>query len=50
MSSDLIINNNEGIFEITFNRPEKNTISRAMFEKFRDFKANIHNKNLRAYL
>ncbi len=34
MNSDLIINNNEGILEITFNRPErKNAISRAMFEK-----------------
>ena len=50
MSSDLIINNNEGILEITFNRPErKNAISRAMFEKILEtLKLNIHNKNLRA--
>ena len=50
MNSDLIINNNEGILEITFNRPErKNAISRAMFEKILEtLKLNIHNKNLRA--
>ena len=50
MNSDLIINNNEGILEITFNRPErKNAISRAMFEKILEtLKLNIHNKDLRA--
>ncbi len=50
MNSDLIINNNEGILEITFNRPErKNAISRAMFEKLLEtLKLNIHNKDIRA--
>ncbi|RPH08148.1 MAG: enoyl-CoA hydratase [Alphaproteobacteria bacterium TMED93] len=50
MNSDLIINNNEGILEITFNRPErKNAISRAMFEKILEtLKLNIHKKDLRA--
>ena len=50
MNSDLIINNNEGILEITFNRPErKNAISRAMFEKILEtLKQNIHHKDLRA--
>ena len=50
MNSDLIINNNEGILEITFNRPErKNAISRAMFEKILEtLKLNIHNKDLSA--
>ena len=50
MNSDLIINNNEGILEIIFNRPErKNTISRTMFEKILEvLKLNIHNKDLRA--
>ena len=34
MDSDLIINNIDGILEISFNRPErKNAISRTMFEK-----------------
>ena len=34
MNSDLIINNNEGILEIVFNKPErKNAISRTMFQK-----------------
>ena len=50
MNSDLIINNNEGILEITFNRPErKNAISRAMFEKILEtLKQNIHHEDLRA--
>ena len=50
MNSDLIINNNEGILEIIFNRPErKNAISRAMFEKILEtLKLNIHKKDLRA--
>ncbi len=50
MNSDLIINNNEGILEIVFNRPErKNAISRTMFEKtLETLKQNIHNKHLRA--
>ena len=50
MNSDLIINNNEGILEITFNRPErKNAISREMFEKILEtLKVNVHNKDLRA--
>jgi len=50
MNSDLIINNNEGILEITFNRPErKNAITRAMFEKILEtLKQNIHHKDLRA--
>ena len=50
MNSDLIINNNQGILEITFNRPErKNAISRAMFEKILEtLKQNIHHEDLRA--
>ena len=50
MQSDLIIDNNEGILEITFNRPErKNAISREMFEKILEtLKVNVHNKELRA--
>ena len=50
MNSDLIINNNEGILEIVFNRPErKNAISRTMFQKtLETLKQNIHNKHLRA--
>ena len=50
MNSDLIINNNEGILEIIFNRPErKNAISREMFEKILEtLKVNVHNKELRA--
>ena len=50
MNSDLIINNNEGILEIVFNRPErKNAISRTMFQKtLETLKQNIHDKHLRA--
>ena len=49
MENDLIINSNEGILEIIFNRPErKNAISRIMFEKMLEvLKRNIHNKDLR---
>ena len=50
MDSDLIINNNEGILEIIFNRPErKNAISRTMFKKTLEvLEEHIHNKSLRA--
>ncbi|MEC8099998.1 MAG: enoyl-CoA hydratase-related protein [Pseudomonadota bacterium] len=49
MENDLIINSNEGILEIIFNRPErKNAISRIMFEKMLEvLKRSIHNKDLR---
>ena len=39
MNSDLIINNNEGILEITFNRPErKNAISEKCLKNTGNFK------------
>ncbi len=50
MKNDLLINNDNGILEITFNRPEsKNAISRSMFDKLLEvLKENIHDNNLRA--
>ena len=41
MNSDLIINNNEGILEIVFNRPERKNISKhnICFEQMSSFGA-----------
>ncbi|MBF95729.1 MAG: putative enoyl-CoA hydratase echA6 [Alphaproteobacteria bacterium MarineAlpha9_Bin4] len=50
MQNDLLVNDNEGILEITFNRPErKNAISRNMFEELLGIlEKNIYKSNLKA--
>ena len=50
MKNDLLINNSNGILDITFNRPDrKNAISRSMFEELLEvLEKNIYNSNLRA--
>ena len=50
MNNDLLTNKNDGILEITFNRPDrKNAISREMFEQLLVFlKSNIYNNDIKA--
>ena len=50
MKNDLLINNNNGILDITFNRPDrKNAISRGMFEELLEvLEKNAYNSNLKA--